>query len=1010
MKKHLLMILCIGFALSGSLYAQNASRINLSGKVTDALGQPVIGVSVTETGTTNGAITDLDGDYHLTVAANAKVQFSYLGYKSVTQIATSNSLNIVLEEDISELDEVIVVAYGTQRKKDLTGAVSVIDTKAMQKLLSPTLGAALQGQATGVSVTTSGRPGAGADIRIRGVGSLSNVGPLYVIDGMVNSITHGVFDVNNVASIQVLKDASATALYGARGANGVILITTKKGQDGPTKIDFSANLGVQEISKRLEMMNSLDFLRINRLGYENANKEWPGEPQQGQVLVNTDWQDAFMKTALTQDYNLTVSGGNANGNHLFSFNYYNQDGVVVGPSHERFSLRVNTESRKGIFTAGENLLVTYSTTDLMEGSPFIDLARMPPIIPIYDPENESGYGYGSGAYQTYGTNPIGAQETRHEKQTNARAIGNAFIQLEPLKGLLLKTNIGVEYHNYFDRRVEVYDQIRYLDKPDYKNYMLERRGDQIGWIWENTAFYSKQIDVHHFDVLAGYTAQRTYNKGHAASGRNLTDGYWVLSQVSKESDVSGTDSEYAMASILGRINYDYAGKYLFQGNIRRDGSSRFGKNYRYGTYPSASLGWRISEESFLKNAKFLNDAKIRFSYGTVGDQQALGLYQYTTYITTGEGAILGPDETYYPGAIQKGRANPDLRWEEKTTTNVGLDFTVLDQHLYGTLEYFLSDSKDLLVLKTLSWTSGTDINPWANFGRIENKGFEILLGWRETNKEFKYNLALNLTSVKTTVKSLGDDTFYAAGIGGVNYSEVGRSIGDFYVVRTDGIFQSMDEVYAHTVVVKDDVTGAEKTVLIQPNAQPGDIRYKDLNQDGIINEHDKEFVGSPLPKFEGGLNFSAEYKNFDFNLFLVGVAGNKIFNNVKYWLERMDETSNLPKNLKPWTPDNPSTTTPRPFMGPNDNTLVTSDRWIENGDYLRLKNLQIGYSIPQSALAKLGLIQNARVYAGVQNLLTLTGYSGFDPEISGGNIYGKGNDDGHFPPVRTYSFGLQVTF
>jgi TonB-linked SusC/RagA family outer membrane protein len=473
--------------------------------------------------------------------------------------------------------------------------------------------------------------------------------------------------------------------------------------------------------------------------------------------------------------------------------------------------------------------------------------------------------------------------------------------------------------------------------------------------------------------------------------------------------MNGNDSENSMLSMLGRVNYAYDDKYLVQGNIRRDGSSRFGENYRYGIFPSASLGWRISQENFFGNAKkYINDLKLRASYGTIGDQQAIGDYDYATYITVGEGGIFGPDQVLNVGSIQKGRSNPNLRWESKTTLNLGFDFAALGSKLYGSVEYFSADSKDILVKLPVSWTDGSDITPWTNYGKVNNKGVEVSLGYREQSKTFKYNVSVNLTSLKNTVQQLGQ-SYREGGINGVNHSEEGRSVGDFYVVRTDGIFQNWDEIYAHSKININSTTGDTVANMIQPNAKPGDIRYKDSNNDGKIDKNDREFVGSPFPRFELGLQFSCDYKNFDLSLFITGVFGNMIYNNTKFWLERMDETSNLPANLVPWTEENHSTTTPRAVMGPNDNTLSYSDRWMEKGDYVRIKNLQIGYNIPKTIL-KTKVVESFRFFAGVQNLLTITKYSGYDPEISGGDIFGKGNDDGHFPPVRSFNGGIQVSF
>ena len=1019
MRKHNLfnyfILFCISLITNG-LYAQTSS-ISIHGVVTDAQNVPLIGVTVLEAATGSGTVTNIDGQYRLLVAPNAKLRFSYLGYKTVEiTVGSRTEYNIAMAEDVSELDEIVVVAYGTQRKKDLTGAISVVDTKAIEKQLLPGIGQALQGLATGVHVTSSGLPGSGADIIIRGIGSFRNSSPLYVIDGMILEGSQREFNMNDIENIQILKDASATALYGARAANGVILITTKKGGSGETKIRFTGTLGVSQIAKRYEMMNSLEFLRINRLAYQNADKVWPGEPEQGQVLINTDWQDAFFKTGLTKDYNLNVSGGNPNGNYMISFDWYNEDGVVIGPFHDRITIRSNAEARKGIFTIGENLMAGRSTTKTLEGNPFIDLARMPPIIPIRDPNNPEEYGYGSAAYQTYGTNPIGLQETRDKRQYNLRLIGSAYLQLEPIKGLQLKTNLGTEYFNWYDNYKYTYKQLRYLTSNQYQTELYEGNGDMQSWLWENTAFYKKNIEKHDFDALVGYSAQKSERRGNGVSGYNMmNEGFWVLGQALSSAGygVSGSASAIAMTSLFGRINYSFDSKYLFQANIRRDASSLFGKNYRSGIFPGASIGWRISQEEFMKPIAWVSDLKFRASWGVAGNQAAIPAYQYATYLAGGErGAIFGTDnQIFYPGQIQIGMANPDLRWESRTTYNLGLDFSLFNQRLYGSFEYFNARLSDLLITKKQAWISGTDIDPWINYGKINNKGLELQIGFRETKRDFTYDVSLNLSGIRNKVLELDGEDFYFAGLNGTSYTELGRSIGEFYVLRTDGIFQNWNEVYAHSVVIVNETTGEEESILIQPKAAPGDIRYQDLNQDGVISEDDRDFIGSPFPKFEGGLTFSCAYKGFDLNLFFYGVYGNLIFNNAKFWMERMDETTNLPKNLKPWNGEGSSNTTPRPFMGPTDNVnFGYSDRWIERGDYLRLKNIQLGYTVPKNLLARTKIIESLRVYAGAQNLFTLTGYSGLDPEISGGDLFAKGYDDGHFPPVRSFTCGLQISF
>lgn len=1003
LRKAVILLLLLTFSVGA--FSQNT----VTGIVKDS--ETVLpGVSVQIKGTTKGAITDLEGQFSILASEGDILSFSFIGYETenIRYDGSQTPFLIVLEAKAEELDELIVVGYGTQRKKDLTGAVGVVDIEQMKKQQSPNIGQALQGQVAGVTVTSSGQPGTGADIRIRGIGSFSNVGPLYVIDGMIMSGQQREFNANDVESIQVLKDASATALYGSRGANGVIIITTKKGESGEAKINFTANYGVQQIAKRLDMMNSIDFLRLNRKAYENAGRIWPGEPSQGDTLVNTDWQDEFFKIGATQDYNLTISGGSELGNYLVSANVFKQDGVVYGPKHERYSIRVNTEMKKGILTFGENISVGRTATKPLNGNPFIDLVRMPPVIPVHDENNDSGYGYGSNAYQTYGSNPIGLQDNLNRLETGNRLAGNVYAELQIFSFLKYRMNAGLEYFTWHDRNKETYNQIRYLSLSTYENNMYESRGDFSSYLLENTLEFNKLIDDHRINAIVGYTTQETVGKALSGSVSNVVDGYWVLSSGNTEPDVSGEDYEHAMISWLGRANYSFRDKYLVQLNIRRDGSSRFGVSSRYGNFPSGSLGWRISEEDFFSGVKGkVDNLKLRMSYGVIGDQQALGNYDYTTYINVSEGGIFGVDQDYIGGAIQKGRENPFIRWETRSTFNIGMDFGLFNNKLYGSVEYFNSISSDLLVQIPTSWTDGTDITPWTNYGKINNKGVEINIGYKENLGDFWYDVNLNFTTIKTTVLELGD-SFREAGINNVNRSEKGRSIGDFYVIKTAGIFQSWDDVYGHYTEIADTVSGNLVKHIIQPDAKPGDIRYEDYSKDGIINADDRQYVGSPLPKVEAALRFSSGYKNFDFTLFFTGVYGNKIFNDGKFWLERMDDVANYPSSLVPWTIDNHSTTTPRAFIGPNENAKANTDRWIEDGSYLRLKNIQIGYKLPINEI--LTGNENLRVYIGAQNLFTITNYSGFDPEISGGSVFGKGNDSGHFPPVRTYLAGIQFTF
>lgn len=1002
------------FLFTSNLVAQNTGgKIAVNGTVVSEEGEAISGALVRSADGKTTAVTKKDGSFVLEVPAGSTVEITSINReKQQIQVgdAGMNDVKIVLAEDPNVMDDIVVVAYGTQRKKDLTGSVAVVDTKQIDKMITPNIGSALQGLTPGVSVSTSGAPGGSPDIRIRGMNSFSSTGPLYVVDGILLDGHQREFNMNDVESIQILKDAAATTLYGVRGANGVILVTTKKGQSGAAKVNYSSDFGVQQIAKRYDMMQTGDFLKINRMAYENADLTWVGEPTYGQVLNNTDWQEEFYKTGFVQDHNLSVSGGGENSRYMFSFNVYDQDGTVKGPDHRRYSIRSNTESKIGIFTIGETLMLGRSKTHTLIGNPFIDLARMPPVISVYDKNNESGYGYGSIAYPTYGTNPIAMQELNNTTQSSNRFIGNAYAAVKPIKGLEIKTSLGLEYHNWYDKEISIYKQDRYLTPPTEKNKLLERKGAFNTLTWENTISYGTKIGKHKFDALFGQTLQRRSWDSNEASGFNLTEGYWVLGQVTKDTKVDGTRSVRTMTGLLGRINYDYDGRYLVQLNIRRDGSSAFGSNYKYGTFGSGSIGWRISEEAFFKGArKYVDELKLRASYGTIGDQQAIPNYTYAAIMVTGEGGIFGNDKTYYPGAIQKGRSNPDTKWETRETFNIGFDFAALKQRLYGSVEFYNSNAKDLLISAEMAWVDGTDISPWLNVGRLNNRGFEVMLGYREHSNAFTYDVAFNFSTLRNRVKQL-DKPYRLGGLNGVTRTEVGHSIGEFWLLQTDGIFQNMDEVYAHTATVKNPVTGLDEQVLIQPNATAGDIRYKDTDGDGRISEKDRVFAGRSIPNFEAGLNVTLGYKNFDFNLFFSGAFGHSIYNSTKFSLESMNETSNYPKNLKPWSSTNPSNTTPRPVIGSNDNILTYTDRWLEKGDYVKLRNIQLGYSFPEKLLHKTGFISKARIYVGAQNLFTITNYSGLDPEISGGGVLGKNIDNGSYPPVRTFSGGIQITF
>ncbi|MCM1110788.1 MAG: TonB-dependent receptor [Clostridium sp.] len=994
------------FALS----AYAAGQITVKGTVTDDSGEPLIGANVRVEGGGNGTVTNIDGQYTISVASDATLEFSYVGYNVHSEKVRGRSvIDVVLSTSAVQLDQVVVIGYGTQKKADLTGSVAVVDMEEARKQPATDIASMLQGQVSGVSVATSSQPGNIASVRIRGVGSFSSVGPLYVIDGMIVNDANNL-NPNEIENMQVLKDASAAAIYGARGANGVILITTKKGKAGKPTLDVTANWSVQQMPKTIDMMTGPEFMFYNEQAYINSGDTWPASGiAPGTVLPNTNWQKAVYQNGLSQDYNAMYTQGSENVHTALAFGYVKQEGVVKGPEYERYTVRVNNDATYRALTVGENMTYQYTWSQNYIASPFWDALTTPSVIPVRDPNEPSGkggYGYGSANFPTYISNPIGLQERYDNQSVNNRIIGNIYAELSLFKVLKYRFNIGLDA---WWGRTKEFDKAYTLrmasGEQRYDNKLKDIRDSRSSLIIENTLTYSQTIARNNITAMVGYTMEDVNWHYLAAEGYNQqVDGLCQIDLVGTQNNMWGSRQERRMTSILGRVDYNYDGRYYAQVNFRSDGCSKFGPNKRRGNFPSMSVGWRPSEESFWEPLRgWFDNFKIRASWGKIGDMQALGNYSYLSSINhegpyEGFNAIFGPNgsETLHPGATQTSRVNVDLGWETKTTTNIGFDFNLFNSRLYGSFDWYNSVSSDLLYNIKTSWATGTDYL-WTNYGKMRNRGIEIQVAWRDRVKDFNYGVSANISTVRNKVIRLGE-SFYQDGI---CRTEEGRSISEFYTRRFGGIFQSMDEVYAHTTTLED---GTVK--ILQPNAQPGDVRYLDMNQDGTIDDNDREFVGSPLPKFEAALNFSADWKGIDFNMLWTSRYGNKIYNSVLVSCLQF-KVDNIPADVRPWTWDNPSNEYPRMYSGATDNTQA-SDRFVEDGSFLRLKNLQIGYTLPQSLTRKF-FVERLRVYVSAQNLCTITKYKGYDPDIVGG-VFSQGVDGGHFPNARTYSAGLQVNF
>jgi TonB-linked SusC/RagA family outer membrane protein len=974
-----------------------AQQISIKGRVSSAAGEAIPFANVIIKNTSTGAVTDFDGSYSITARATDVLVFSSQGYKS-KEISVNNqtSINVSLAPDVLSLTEVVVVGYGSQSKKDLTGAISVVKADEIQKRQVTTVAEGLQGLVTGVKVRGGGRPGQEANIEIRGLKNLQGTNPLYVIDGLITTANRD-FNPNDIESIQVLKDASAAAIYGSRAANGVIIITTKKGKKGPLQVEVSAKTSFTVMPK-YDLMGTEEFAKYNNMAYDNA-----GLPRQNlNMAVNTDWQKEVFSTGIIQDYNASFSGGGDNSTFFMSGNYFGNQGTVVGTDFDRISFRVNSSGSKGIFSIGENIALSNAKTDEMSGNPIIDVYRLTPTIPVYDAANPGGYGYGKqGVADTFGTNPLAIAEFANTTNENFRIRGNVWSEIKFASWLKYRFNFGYEtsFDSYnFIRKIGNWS----LNQPVEKSFINQNKGRSETMLYENTLTFKKQFGKHNITALVGQTFQQDSYNQISGTKRNLlvnpsTGQYFDVLDLGDSPEVAGFREEAALTSYLGRFEYNYADRYLFNAVFRRDGSSKFSEGNKWGNFPSASLGWRVSNEPFFK-ADFIKDLKFRASYGELGSG-AIRNYEYQGFINTNGAIILGNGQTMYPSATQVRLANSQLRWEKLKQTNIGMDLGILNNDLRFTADYFIARTEDVLYGFPILMTTGSDGgNPISNAATVENKGFELELAYSKKINDFSFNASLNFTKLNNKLVALGNgqNTHFQ----GNTITRDGGAVGMWYVLQTDGLFQTQEEIQNYK---------NSQGQVIMPNAQPGDIRFKDLNDDGQITNEDKDIVASPWPEFEMGLNAGASYKSFDFSMNWIGSHGATVYNGFRSVVDRFDDNSNYRTGIQPWTPENPNTDFPRITKGSTLNSRGDTDRFLESGDFIRLKYIGFGFNVPESVLKKAG-ISRARLSLSAQNILTITKYKGLDPEFSNGNIFERGVDVGAFPNLKTYSFGVEFGF
>lgn len=969
----------------------------VNGVVTDENGEGLPGATVAVKGSSIGTITDIDGTYKLTVPDDAEVLvFSFVGYQS-RQVAISGQteINVSLVIDYTSLQEVVVIGYGEQKKADLTGAVSVVESEELQKRQATTVAEAMQGLATGVNIRGGGQPGSEAQIQIRGLSNFSNEPPLYVIDGMITTANRD-FNPNDIESIQILKDASAAAIYGSRAANGVIIITTKKGKEGPLQVKFTSKTGVQNMP-RFDLADQDEYIRINNMAYDNA-----GVPRQDHDLSNnTDWQDVAFQTGRIQDYNLSFSGGSTNGTYLISGNYFENKGTVISTGFERLSFRVNTSANKGIFSVGENIAITKASADEISGNPIFDVIRLMPTIPVYDENNPGGYGYGSeDRARTFASNPVAIADLDDRSNENFRVRGNVWSEIKPADWIKYRLNLG--YNTSYDHYQFLRKEGNWtLNQPYDPAIAIENRAESSTLLVENTLTFMKDFGKHSFNVLLGQTYQNDQYEQIQGTKRNLpqnpsTGEYYTVLDQGDQAVVTGFRQEAVLISYLGRLNYSFNDKYILTAIFRRDGTSRLSPDNRWSTFPSVAGAWRVSDEAFFESS-LISNLKLRANHGTLGSAN-IGYWDYQQRINTFPTIVMGNDQHVEAGATNIRLANNNLRWETLTQSNFGLDLGLFDNKLSATAEYYISTTDDVLTGAPITLTTGNDGgNPIVNAASLRNSGFEFTLSYSEAAKEFKYNVSLNVTTIKNEVLSLGygrNDIYV-----GNTVTEVGNPIGMWYVLETDGLFQSAEDVQNHT-------TDGQ---VIQPGAQPGDIRFVDHNKDGQITNDDKVVLGNPWADVELGLNLNASYRNFEFTMTWFSSLGATVFNAPNSVMGRFDDNSNYVAGVQPWTPENPNTDVPRAYYGTTLNSRADTDRWLENGNFARLKFISLAYNLPVGWLEKVGF-QTAQVSVSAQNLLTITKYSGLDPEFRGYTIYERGLDLGAFPNVKTMSVGLNFGF
>lgn len=1032
MKNKLLCSMCFLLICLAPLCGQT---ISVKGNVISKTdGEPVIGASVIETGTTNGVITDFNGDFTLSVTANSTLTISYIGYKNVV-VKPKSPLKIEMEEDSKLIDEVVVTGYSTQRKADLTGAIVVVSVDDMKKQAENNPMKALQGKVAGMMITNDGNPAGKGDVRIRGIGTLNNNDPLYIIDGVPTKSGMHELNSSDIESIQVLKDASSASIYGSRAANGVIIITTKQGKEGKIQINLNAGITTSWYASKIDMLDTEGYGQAlwqasvnsgkdpnnNNVGYTfDWGYDAEGKAQLHKTVLpeyidaartmkssDTDWFDAVTRAGVMQNYDLSVSNGTDKGRYFFSVGYLKNEGLIKNSEFDRLSARINTDFKLwgGIITIGENFTINNTHEIEAPGGVLNTALQALPVIPIHTVDG--GWGGPTGGMNDR-HNPVRLVDAvKDNRYSYWRTFGNAFVAINPLKDLELRTNFGLDYGNYFKRDLGRKYQSGYLENDI--NWVNMNQGHWLKWNWNALISYKLNIGKHRMDALAGVELFRQTDTNFASyrEGFEIESPEYMWPDLGTGKSISsGSSTGYALLSYFGKVNYSYNDRYLVSATLRYDGSSRFGKNNRFGTFPAFSLGWRLSEENFIKeNTNIFSDLKLRFGWGQTGNQEISNTAVYNIYgpdyglgdptwnvIRSTSYDISGKGSGDLPSGFRLAQlANDDLKWETTTQTNIGIDFSLWNNSLYGTAEYYMKKTKDILILPPYLAVIGDGGSRWVNGASMENWGLEFTLGYRnKTNFGLAYDVTANLSSYRNEVTYLPEDVQNSYGGNGDKDNILGHPLNSIYGYVADGLFRTQDEIN----------NGVE-----QDGKGLGRIRYKDLNGDGKITDADRTWIGVPHPDFMYGLNINLEYKNFDLTMFWQGVYNTDVINDQKYhtdfWSVSETGSNKGVRLLDAWSPSNPDSSIPALSITDSNWESRMSTYFVENGSYLKLRTLQLGYSLPKVYSKRIGLEQ-FRLYVSGQNLLTIKSksFTGIDPETPG---FG-------YPIPMTFTVGANITF